>query len=314
MCRWMSNAGLGLPQRLCAEPAGGRAGGVVHDRAPGVPGPVAGDHGEDRHRVSPVGRTLRRGRAHPGDPVRQEGPQDRRDAPAPGRAGGDGSLGGGGDRGGARVPERVRRQPAARRQRPAVVLLHQSRPAGYLFLLLPVGPAVRSGVHQDLCLLPVSDQVWVNGHEWAKRQATQAGIGFTALSNGFATCTSPEALQAICDRLGPGAITVFFERWMSVLPLPLTDADRAAGYWWELSMRQVETSRTIVFDAPRRARAFVEALVVDNLDVGRPDSVELIFTGKHERRGRPRKEPQLFKTKVVTRDTEVTINAFFKHS
>jgi hypothetical protein len=161
---------------------------------------------------------------------------------------------------------------------------------------------------------PYPIKVWVNGHEWAKRQATQAGIGFTALSNGFATCTSPEALQAICDRLGPGAITVFFERWMSVLPLPLTDADRAAGYWWELSMRQVETSRTIVFDAPRRARAFVEALVVDNLDVGRPDSVELIFTGKHERRGRPRKEPQLFKTKVVTRDTEVTINAFFKHS
>jgi hypothetical protein len=37
---------------------------------------------------------------------------------------------------------------------------------------------------------------------------------------------------------------------MSILPLPLTPADRQAGYWWELSMRQVETSRTIVFDAP----------------------------------------------------------------
>src|SRR3954447_16078329 len=201
----------------------------------------------------------------------------------------------------------LRRFPHVRRVKPSDVSLERDQP-GYCgdlsstdlpepdaCHLLPVGPAVRSGVHQDLCLLPVSDQVWVNGHEWAKRQATQAGIGFTALSNGFATCTSPEALQAICDRLGPGAITVFFERWMSVLPLPLTDADRAAGYWWELSMRQVETSRTIVFDAPRRARAFVEALVVDNLDVGRPDSVELIFTGKHERRGRPRKEPQLFK-------------------
>lgn len=79
-------------------------------------------------------------------------------------------------------------------------------------------------------------------------------------------------------------------------------------------MRQIETSRTIVFDAPRRARAFVEALVADNLDLGRPDSVELIFTGKHERRGRPRKQPQVFKTTVVTRDTGVTINAFFKHS
>jgi hypothetical protein len=40
---------------------------------------------------------------------------------------------------------------------------------------------------------------------------------------------------------------------------PFTATDRAAGYWWELSMRQIEVSRTLVFDAPRRARAFFEA-------------------------------------------------------
>lgn len=97
---------------------------------------------------------------------------------------------------------------------------------------------------------PYPAKVWVNGHEWAKRQATKAGIGYTELSNGFATCDDPAALQAICDRLGPGTIGVFFERWMSLLPLPLNDADRTAGYWWELSMRQIETSRTLVFDPP----------------------------------------------------------------
>ncbi len=124
-------------------------------------------------------------------------------------------------------------------------------------------------------------------HEWAKRQATHAGIGFTALSNGFATCEDPVGLQAICDRLGTGTINVFFQRLMSILPLPLTDHDRSAGYWWELSMRQIEVSRTIVFDAPRHARAFFEALVVDNLDIGRPDSVELIFTGPRPTGRRP---------------------------
>ena len=51
---------------------------------------------------------------------------------------------------------------------------------------------------------PYPIKVWLNGHEWAKRQATGAGIGFTELSNGFATCADPAALQAICDRLGPG--------------------------------------------------------------------------------------------------------------
>ena len=101
---------------------------------------------------------------------------------------------------------------------------------------------------------------------------------------------------------------------MSILPLPLTDADRAAGYWWELSMRQIEVSRTLVFDAPRRARSFFEALVADNLDIGRPDTVELIFHGPSPRPGRPVKLGRVPKTKVVTRDTDVTVNAFFKHS
>ncbi len=162
---------------------------------------------------------------------------------------------------------------------------------------------------------PYPVKVWLNGHEWAKRQAVQAGIGFTELSNGFATCTDPEGLQAICDRLGPGTIGVFFERWMSRLPLPLTPADRGAGYWWELSMRQIETSRTIVFDQPRRARAFFEALVVDNLDIGRPDRVELIFAGHPRRRGRPPKVEPTYKTRIATRETiGVTVNADYKHS
>jgi hypothetical protein len=33
----------------------------------------------------------------------------------------------------------------------------------------------------------------------------------------------------------------------------------------------------IVFDAPRRARAFFEAVAADNLDIGRPDEIKLIF-------------------------------------
>jgi hypothetical protein len=108
---------------------------------------------------------------------------------------------------------------------------------------------------------------------------------------------------------------MFFERWMSILPLPLTDADRDAGYWWELSMRQIETSRTIVFDAPRRARAFFQALVADNLDIGRPDHVELIFTGHPRRWGRPPKLEPTYKTRIDTRDTiGVTVNADYKHS
>jgi hypothetical protein len=98
-----------------------------------------------------------------------------------------------------------------------VVLVHQRPIGGDVLLLLLVGRRFRSGVHQGLRQLPYPIKVWVNGHEWAKRQATKAGLGFTALSNGFATCADPDGLQDICDRLGPGSIEVFFERWMSVL-------------------------------------------------------------------------------------------------
>ena len=139
---------------------------------------------------------------------------------------------------------------------------------------------------------PYPAKVWLNGHEWVKRQATRVGLGFTALSNGFAACDDPAALQAICDRLGPGTINVFVQRWLHRLPLPFGAKDHDAGYWWEVSMRQVEISRTIVFDAPRHARGFFEALVADNLDIGRPHNVEIIFARKIRRDTRESSGPR----------------------
>ena len=58
---------------------------------------------------------------------------------------------------------------------------------------------------------------------------------------------------------------------MRVIPTPLGASDRAAGYWWELSMRQIEVGRTVDFDAPRRARAFFEALVGTTSTRDRPE-------------------------------------------
>jgi hypothetical protein len=162
---------------------------------------------------------------------------------------------------------------------------------------------------------PYPVKVWVNGHEWAKRQAAAAGIGFTALSNGFASCQDPAALQAICDRFGPGTVQVWFERWMARIPLPLTGADRDAGYWWELSMRQIETSRTLVFDHDVQARAFFEALLCENMDLGRPENVELLFR-RGQRLGRPAAPPigGGFRTAIDRYCHMVTINVFYKNS
>ena len=162
---------------------------------------------------------------------------------------------------------------------------------------------------------PYPVKVWINGHEWAKRQAAAAGIGFTALSNGFASCADPAALQQICDRFGPGTVQVWFERWMARIPLPLTGADRDAGYWWELSMRQIETSRTLVFDQDCHARAFFEALLCENMDLGRPENVELLFR-RGERRGQPAIAPPGggFRTTIDRYCHMVTVNVFYKNS
>src|SRR2546429_4831246 len=122
---------------------------------------------------------------------------------------------------------------------------------------------------------PYPVKAWVNGHEWAKRQALAAGIGFTALSNGFASCDDPAALQDICDRFGPGTVQVWFERWMARIPLPLTDADRDGGYWWELSMRQGGTSPTPVFDRDVHAPPVFQALPCGELGPGRPGNLWL---------------------------------------
>src|SRR6059058_3971586 len=162
---------------------------------------------------------------------------------------------------------------------------------------------------------PYPVKVWLNGHEWAKRQALAAGIGFTALSNGFASADDPQALQQICDRFGPGTVQAWFERWMARIPLPLTSEDRDAGYWWELSMRQIETSRTLVFDDDVHARAFFEALLCENMDLGRPENVELLFR-RGQRLGRPTIPPARggFKTKIDRYCDLVTINVFYKNS
>jgi hypothetical protein len=175
--------------------------------------------------------------------------------------------------------------------------------------------AMGSGFIKICTYFPYPVKVWVNGHEWAKRQAAAAGIGFTELSNGFASCDDPAALQQVCDRFGPGTVQVWFERWMSRIPLPLTAADRDAGYWWELSMRQVETSRTLVFDGDVHARAFFEALLCENMDLGRPENVELLFR-RGQRSGRPTIPPPGggFKTKIDRYCDLVTLNVFYKNS
>src|SRR6266542_2538902 len=303
-------AGPRLPQRLCPQPTGERAGGYLLDPAPGQPGPVAGAVQPDRGAVPRRGRPLRHHQPDPGGALRQGCAQGRGDAPLPGRRPGCRAAGGGRGRGGAGVPTGVHRLPAqARRSRGAAVHLRQGRPAGELLLLLPVGSGVRSRVHRGLRVLPLSDEGVGQRSRVGQAAGDQAWDRLHGARQRLRLDRRPPAAAAGLRPARPRSDPGLFERWLARLPLPLQAADRAAGYWWELSMRQVEVSRTLVLDQPRRARAFFDALVADNLGTGRPDEVSLIF----DRRIRSDTDSG-FATRVITRGVDVTVNVVYKHA
>jgi hypothetical protein len=78
-------------------------------------------------------------------------------------------------------------------------------------------------------------------------------------------------------------------------------------------MRQVEVSRTLVFDDPRRARGFFEALVTDNIGIGRPHEMAAVFAARPRTKGR-RQTKSLYRTRVFCPGTEVKMDVTFKHS
>jgi hypothetical protein len=150
--------------------------------------------------------------------------------------------------------------------------------------------------------------VYLNGHEWAKRQADRQGVAFEALDNGFRSCVDAEALAGICASLSDQDVHAFFERWMRALPSPFTKAERSR-YGYGLSVRQLEISDTRVFDRPAAGRAWFERTIADQLDLGRPDKVQIVFD-----RTITKQTPGVFQTKVITRGVAPVIQAHYKHS
>ena len=128
---------------------------------------------------------------------------------------------------------------------------------------------------------PFNAKLCINGNEWAKRQAAKAGIGFTPMDNAFAAVDDVAALQAICDALGPAQIDALLRKWLARLPHPFSPADRAAGYRYDISILQAEFSLTQMLDKPVSGRIFFEQVIRDNLDLGRPDRISLIFGRSH---------------------------------
>ena len=156
---------------------------------------------------------------------------------------------------------------------------------------------------------PFNAKLCLNGHEYAKRQLAQEGIAFEALDNGVLSCANSKRLQKICDGLCAAKIDGLLRKWLRLLPHPFTGADRKAGYRYDISILQAEFSLTQVLDRPVHGRLFFEQVIRENLDLGRPEEVQLIFNRKITR-----KTPGRFRTRILTHGVTPSLNVYYKHA
>jgi hypothetical protein len=92
----------------------------------------------------------------------------------------------------------------------------------------------------------------------------------------------------------------------------MTAVDRAAGYTHRLALQQVEVSLTQVFARPVQGRHFFEAVIRENLDLGRPDRVGLLFPHRLTRRTPP--PAWGYRTRVLTAGVEPSLHVEYKSS
>ena len=142
---------------------------------------------------------------------------------------------------------------------------------------------------------PYNAKLCLNGHEYVKRQLEIRQIKYQSLDNGILSCADPKRLQALCNGLSGEKIESLLRKWLRLLPHPFASKDRQAGYRYQLSILQLELALTQVLDRPVSGRIFFEEVIRENLDIGRPKQVQLIFE-----RWVTKSTPGSFRTRVIT--------------
>src|SRR3954454_3390202 len=156
---------------------------------------------------------------------------------------------------------------------------------------------------------PYNAKLCINGHEYVKRQLAKEGIAFEALDNGILSCADPRRLQRLCDDLSGHKIDALLRKWLKRLPHPFTAKDRLAGSCSDVSILQSESSLTQVLDRPLSGRVFFEEVIRENLDLGRPDQVQLIFNRRGTKETRFR-----LRTRVLSEGVTPSLHIDSKHS
>jgi hypothetical protein len=156
---------------------------------------------------------------------------------------------------------------------------------------------------------PYGGKLCFNGHEYLKRQLAKEGIGFEALANGILSCSDPKRMQELANGLTPARILLFLSKWQQHLPSPFTLFEQRAGYRYQASICQVEFALTQVLDRPVHGRIFFEEVLRENIDLGRPDNLQLILARRVTKR-----TPGPFRTRVVREGVIPSLDVDYKSS
>ena len=156
---------------------------------------------------------------------------------------------------------------------------------------------------------PFNAKLCLNGHEYLKWQLTRGGIAFEELDSGILSCADPRRMQQLSDGLTSARIDALLRKWLARLPHPYNSADRVAGMLYQVSILQAEFSLTQVLERALHGRALFEDLIRENLDLGRPDQVQLIFNRRVSKR-----TPSRFRTRVITQGVVPSLHVDYKHS
>jgi hypothetical protein len=149
---------------------------------------------------------------------------------------------------------------------------------------------------------PSNAKLCRNGHAYRKRPLAKEGIAVAALDNGLLSWNDPQRLPQSAHGLDAAQIDALRRTGRTRRPHPFTAADRPAGYRYDVAVLQAEFSRTQVLDRPLPGRIVFAEVLRENLDIGRPDRVQLLVGRRVTKR-----TPGRFRTRVLTEGVTPTV-------
>jgi len=116
-------------------------------------------------------------------------------------------------------------------------------------------------------------------------------------------------MQEIAKELDAVKIEGVIRKWLKILPSLFSQHDRDCGFDYEISVLQAEFALTQIFNKPIQGRQYFEQIIRENIDLGRPENVSLIFSRRVTKR-----TPGQFQTRIITREVIPSLHVSYKHS